>query len=73
MNKTSSQLNDIRLLKAIMRTNGWETITVSQKYVVISPKRTAPATYPQSLASIAGKEPKVAVKDKVTLILFNRF
>lgn len=73
MNKTSSQLNDIRLLKAIMRTNGWETITVSQKYVVISPKRTAPATYPQSLASLAGKEPKVAIKDKVTLILFNRF
>lgn len=73
MNKTSSQLNDIRLLKAIMRTNGWETITVSQKYVVISPKRTAPATYPKSLASIAGKEPKVAIKDKVTLILFNRF
>ncbi len=73
MNKTSSQLNDIRLLKAIMRTNGWETITVSQKYVIISPKRTAPVTYPQSLASIAGKEPKVAIKDKVTLILFNRF
>lgn len=73
MNTTSSQLNDIRLLKAIMRTNGWETITVSQKYVVISPKRTAPDTYLQSLASIAGKEPKVAVKDKVKLILFNRF